>query len=58
MKAWRQQPTSGPHQNRRAQRVVGSVNRNSYFAGGSRLLLALFARASLTIPKEPNVNTN
>ena len=41
MKAWRYQPTSGKYKNQKAARRAGSVNRNAFFAGGSKLLLAL-----------------
>ena len=45
MKAWRYQPTSGKFKNRRAAKRAGSVNRNSWFAGGSRLIRFLISRS-------------
>ncbi len=47
MKAWRQHPTAGKHANRRAQKAAGRIDRNAWFKGGSKLLLALFARAGI-----------
>lgn len=47
MKAWKQHPSQGKHVNRRVQRKAGAMNRNAWFSGGSKLLLALFARAGI-----------
>lgn len=52
MKAWRQHPRSdqGKYVNRRAARRTGSINRNSFFTGGSALLRTLILYGEFAPP--------